>query len=258
MQVDPKNRLVADALEADWNDRLRALSEAQDQYEQQSQADRVLLDEQGREKIRALATDFPRMWNDPKTPTRERKRMIRLLIEDVTLNKAGSITANVRFRGGAQQALTIPRPLSAWEARMTDAEVIAEIDRLLDSHTDGQIAELLNQQRRQSGTGLPFTSTIVARLRRTKQLPTRYDRLRKLGELTLDEIAERLHVSTTTIKIWRRNGLLQGHPYNDKNECLFDPPDHAAPRKSQGRKLSERRRFPEVAPDRAHEVQHAT
>jgi hypothetical protein len=84
MQVDPKNRLVADALEADWNDRLRALSEAQDQYEQQSQADRLLLDEQGREKIRALATDFPRVWNDPETPNRERKRMIRLLIEDVT------------------------------------------------------------------------------------------------------------------------------------------------------------------------------
>ena len=87
MQVDPKNRLVADALEADWNDRLRALSQAQDQYEQQSQADRALLDEQSREKIRALATDFPRLWNDPNTPDRERKRMIRLLIEDVTLSK---------------------------------------------------------------------------------------------------------------------------------------------------------------------------
>ena len=48
MQVDPKNRLVADALEADWNDRLRALSSAQEQYEQQSQADRTLLDEQSR------------------------------------------------------------------------------------------------------------------------------------------------------------------------------------------------------------------
>ena len=45
MQVDPRNRLVADALEADWNDRLRALTEAQEQYEQQSRADRALLDE---------------------------------------------------------------------------------------------------------------------------------------------------------------------------------------------------------------------
>ena len=87
MQVDPKNRLVADALEAEWNDRLRALSEAQDQYEQQSQADRSLLDEQSRERIRELATDFPRLWNDPQTPDRQRKRMIRLLIEDVTLSK---------------------------------------------------------------------------------------------------------------------------------------------------------------------------
>ena len=59
MQVDPKNRLVADALEAEWNDRLRVLSEAQDQYEQQSQADRVLLDEQSRERIRAVGHRLP-------------------------------------------------------------------------------------------------------------------------------------------------------------------------------------------------------
>ncbi len=258
MQVDPKNRLVADALEADWNDRLRALSEAQEQYEQQSQADRALLDEQGREKIRALATDFPRVWNDPQTPNRERKRMIRLLIEDVTLKKDGPIAAHVRFRGGARQTLTIPRPLSAWEARTTDDEIIAEIDRLLDGHTDGQIADLLNQQKLRSGMGLPFTSKIIARLRRQKRLPTRYDRLRKLGKLTVDEIAKRLDVSTATIKAWRKNGLLRSHLCNDKGERLFDPPDHAAPAKSQGRKLSERRRFPEVVSDRAHKVQHAT
>ena len=107
MQVDPKNRLVADSLEAEWNDRLRALSEAQDQYEQQSQADRSLLDEQSRKRIRALVTDFPRLWNDPRTPDRQRKRMIRLLLEDVTLRKADQITAHVRFKGGSRQTLTI-------------------------------------------------------------------------------------------------------------------------------------------------------
>ena len=170
MQVDPKNRLVADALEADWNDRLRALSAAQDQYEQQSQADRSLLDEQSRGRIRALATDFPRLWNDPQTPDRQRKRMIRLLIEDVTLSKADHITANVRFKGGSQQTLMIPRPLSAWEARMTDSQAIAEIDRLLNDHTIRQIASLLNQQGFRSGTGLAFTHRIVTRLCRNYQL----------------------------------------------------------------------------------------
>lgn len=258
MQVDPKNRLVADALEAEWNDRLRALSESQEQYEQQSQADRALLGEQSREKILALASDFPRLWNDPKTPARERKRMMRLLIEDVTLRKTDDITAHVRFKGGAQQTLTIPRPLNAWQARTTDADVIAEIDRLLNDYTPRQIAAILNERGFRSGTGARFTIRIVARLCREYQLTSRYDRLRAAGKLTLLEIAQQLQVTTGTIKVWRRHGLLLGHAYNDKNECLFDPPDHAAPVKSQGQKLSERRRFPQVVPNRTDEVQHAT
>jgi hypothetical protein len=258
MQVDPKNRLVADALEADWNDRLRALSAAQEQYEQQSQADRALFDEQSREKIRALATDFPRLWNNPHTPDRERKRMMRLLIEDVTLSKVDDITAHVRFKGGTQQTLTIPRPLNAWQARMTDAEVITEIDRMLNDHTVGELAAILNERGFRSGAGLPLSARIVSRLCRNYQLTSRYDRLRAAGKLTLAEIAEQLQVSTATVKAWRRNGLLRGHPYNDKPECLFDPPDHAAPVKSQGRKLSERRRFPDILSKRSNGVQHAT
>ena len=258
MQVDPKNRLVADALEAEWNDRLRTLSETQEEYERQSQADRALLNEQSRERILALAADFPQLWNDPNTPDRERKRMIRLLIEDVTLSKDGEITANVRFKGGTHQTLTIPRPLCAWEARMTDGKAIAKIDRLLKDYTVGQIASLLNEQGFCSGTGLPFTPTIVARLCRNYQLKSRYDRLCEVGKLTLAEIAEQLQVSTATIKVWRRHGLLRGHLYNNKQECLYDPPDQAAPVKSQGQKLSERQRFPLVVSNRANEVQHAT
>jgi DNA invertase Pin-like site-specific DNA recombinase len=59
LQVDPNNRFVADALEADWNDKLRGLTEAQEQYERQRQADRAVLDESSRQQILALATDFP-------------------------------------------------------------------------------------------------------------------------------------------------------------------------------------------------------
>lgn len=258
LQVDPKNRLVADALEADWNDRLRALSEAQAQYEQQSQADRALLDEQSREKILALATDFPRLWKDPNTPDRERKRMVRLLIEDVTLSKEDNITAHVRFGGGAHETLTIPRPRCVWEDRATDSEVIAEIDRLLNDYTIGQLVPILNERGFCSGTGLRFTARIVGRLCRNYHLTNRYDRLRAAGKLTLGEIAKQLHVTPVTVKIWRRNGLLRGHLYNDRNQCLFDPPDHTAPVKSQGQKLSERRQFPEVTSDRTNEVQHAT
>ena len=85
--MDPANRLVADSLEADWNNKLRALTAAQEQYEEQRKIDRAAISEQQRASIAALAHDFPRLWQNPKTPDRERKRLVRLLLEDVTYPK---------------------------------------------------------------------------------------------------------------------------------------------------------------------------
>jgi len=89
LHVDPANRLVADSLEADWNHKLRALNAAQEQYEEQRKNDRAAISQQQRASIAALAHDFPQLWQNPKTPHRERKRLIRLLLEDVTANPEG-------------------------------------------------------------------------------------------------------------------------------------------------------------------------
>lgn len=234
LQVDPNNRFVADALEADWNERLRDLTEAQEHYERQRQADRAILDEQSRAQILSLATDFPRLWQDPRTPERERKRMVRLLIEDVTLRKAAQLTAQVRFKGGATRTLTLPLPQPAWALWQTSPEVIAEIDRLLDQHTEGQIVALLNEQGWRSGKGQPFTLRMVNRLRRDHQLKSRFERLREAGLLTQKEIAEQLGIATTTVHDWRRSGLLKAVAYNDKNEFLYEPVGTNGPRKRQG------------------------
>ena len=107
LHVDPANRLVADSLEADWNKKLRLLTEAQEQYEHQRQQDRVAVDGQQRARIAALASDFPRLWQDPKTPDRERKRMVRLLLADVTLIRGTGITVHVRFNGGVTRTLEL-------------------------------------------------------------------------------------------------------------------------------------------------------
>ena len=74
MQVDPANRLVADALETDWNEKLRILKNAQQEYEHQCQADRSAIGAEHRERILALATDFPKLWANPNTTARERNR----------------------------------------------------------------------------------------------------------------------------------------------------------------------------------------
>jgi DNA invertase Pin-like site-specific DNA recombinase len=97
MQVDPAHCLVADSLEADWNAKLRALAEAQEDYQRRRAADRLVVDEQERQRILALATDFPAVWHDPKTPQRERKRMLALLIADVTLIKQREIISGRAF-----------------------------------------------------------------------------------------------------------------------------------------------------------------
>jgi DNA invertase Pin-like site-specific DNA recombinase len=254
MQVDPKNRLVADALEADWNNRLRALADAEARYQQQCQADRMALDQKSKEQILALATDFPRLWRDPKTADRDRKRMVRLLVEDVTLTKGERITARVRFKGGTTHTLTMPLPLPAYITWQTSPEVVALIDRLLDEHTDDQIAQLLNEQGRRSGKDRSFTRLLVGKIRRGYQLKDRYQRLRKAGMLTQKEMANHLGIDTKTVHGWRKGGLLKAHAYNDKNQYLYEPLDHK-PRKLQGIKLTDPRRWDEVVSHTTMEVQ---
>ena len=255
MQVDPDNRLAADALEADWNDKLRVYKESQERYEEQRKELRAELSDEQRAQIAAIAADFPALWRDPKTPHRERKRMVRLLIEDVTIVKRDTISAHVRFKGGATQTLSLPLPPSAWQMRQTPQQIVAKINDLLDSHTDGQIASILNDRGHISGCGKPFNRAMVQKIRRKYNLKSRYQRLRKSGLLTLHEIAEELHVHEQTVKTWRDHGLLLAVPFNDKNECLYPNPGENAPVKQQGTKLSERRLPPEVLPNRTQEVQ---
>jgi DNA invertase Pin-like site-specific DNA recombinase len=242
LAVDPDNRLVADTLEADWNDALRQLGDAQDDYERAATAAKAAFSEEHKERIRALAADFPALWSDPATPQRERKRMARLLIEDVTINKGDHIDLHVRFRGGQTTSMAIPIPLQSWQIRQTEPDTLALLDRLLDDHTDAQAAEALNTAGHHSGTGQAFTSNIVLHLRRSNGLPSHLERLRSRGLLTIAELAEQLGVHPSTIKAWQRAGLLESHQANDKNIQLFDPPTPGDSRyiKRQGTPFRER------------------
>jgi hypothetical protein len=230
LAVDPDNRLVADSLEADWNNALRALQAAHDDYQKATAAAATALTEEHKARIRALASDFPALWSDPATPARERKRMIRLLIDDVTLTKTDRIHAHVRFRGGQTTSLILPIPGKAWQLRQTHPDTLAALDRLLDEHTDAETAEQLNTAGHRSGEGKPFTNRIVLDLRRAHHLPSHLERLHARGLLTIDELATRLGVHKTTIKNWHRAGLLISHQANDKNIRLFEPPTPGDPR----------------------------
>ena len=238
LAVDPANRLVAESLEADWNTALRALNDAQHTYDQARQADPGRLSAAQQARIAQLAGDLPAIWNDPATPARERKRIARLLLVDVTVTRtADTITAHVRLAGGQHHTLTIPVPKTAAELRRTPPEIVTEIDRLLDEHTTGQIADILNTRGRVSGTGQPFHQRIVDHIVRAHRLPTRRARLRGQGLATLAETAHALGVSTATVKHWHHAGLVGGQRYNDKGEVLYHPidPDNPPARPRTGR-----------------------
>jgi DNA invertase Pin-like site-specific DNA recombinase len=257
VKVDPDNRLVADSLETEWNQKLLTLAEEEENYKRQSETEQAKLSEEQRAQIRALTADFPKLWHDPKTPNRERKRMVRLLIEDVTLSKGTNLIAQIRFKGGATKTLTLPLPQSKFQQQKTSPEVIEEIDRLLNEHTYRPIAAILNKKGLRSGLGLPFDSKSLSRVCRTYGLKSRYQRLREAGMLTLDEIAKHLDVCKETIRRWQRHALVRAVSYNDLNQCLYEAPSHQ-PIKSKGIPLAARRPIVEVVDARPQEVQYVT
>ena len=254
MQTHPDNRMVADVLEAEWNAKLRALDEAQHELERRRAEPGQGLDDRQRQRILALASDFPRLWNDPATPQRERKRMARLLIEDVTLTKA-TRSLGVRLRGGATRQLNWVPDAQAFEACKTSDEVVAEVDRLLNDHTDGEVATILNERGYRSGRGLPFTPRLVRVVRNNYSLKSRYQRLRDRGLLTVHEAADRLAVSVDTVYEWRKHGFLLGHVHNDRPQYLFEIPV-SPPTKQPGRWRSQRTSIFGSALIRNNEVQY--
>jgi hypothetical protein len=254
MGVDPDNRLVADSLEAEWNEKLRALADAQDQYSREREADNLLIDQEKRTKILALAKDVPRLWNDPATPVRERKRMLRLIIEDTTLVKTDHVAVHVRFRGGATRSLALPLPKCAWELRETPRELLDEIETLLQRYGDQEVARILNSRGIRSGSGRSFSRRIIFDLRSRHGLKTRFDRLREAGMLTLDEMARKLRVRPETVKTWRHAGLLHAEPFDDRGQCLYAIISDEVPCKKQGSKLSRRVPSKKLFPQRTKEV----
>jgi DNA invertase Pin-like site-specific DNA recombinase len=237
LAVDPANRLVADTLEADWNTALRALNQAQEAYEQARTQHAGQLTDAQKARIGQLVTDLPGIWNAPATPQRERKRIARLLLADVTVTRTTStITAHARLAGGQHHTLELPVPKKAWELRQTPASTIAEIDRLLDRHTCVEIAAILRNRGLPNGEGRPFTPTMVQRVIRTYQLRSRRQRLLATGLIPLGEMAAMLGVSTATVKTWYHARIVSGQRYNDKGEVLYHPPGPNPPALHQGRR----------------------
>ena len=244
MLVDPNNRLVADTLEGEWNEKLRVLSKAREDRESAREQDQFILDEAVRERLIAMTVDFNKLWVDPDTPNRERKRLLAHIIEDVTLIKMpteGTTKVHIRFKGGKIQTLTIMSPKTSAQQVKTQPGIVELVDRFLDKHIYSEIAELLNQQgyspggsARRGRRDTRFTALKVAYLVHHYGLRSRYDRLRDRGMLTKREAAARLNIHETTLAKWAENGLVARHSYN-AHYYLYEVPETNPPRKQCSR-----------------------
>ena len=252
MMVDPNNRLVADSLEADWNHKLRLLASAREEREKAQQKERPVIDEAIRERLITMTTDFSRIWSDPCTPNRERKRMLAYVIEDVTLVKLPherKTTIHVRFRGGHTATLSTSNPKPSYEIIRTSAEVVELVDQLLDHHIYKEIAELLNARGFRPGgaarsgcESAKFTDKRVKYIVHAHGLRRRYDRLRARGMLTTQELAAKLGVHRHTLLRWAERGIVRAHA-SDGYRCLYEDPGSKLPRKRCSRE--------DTLPDRA-------
>lgn len=194
MLVRPGNRLVAVSLEQQWNVKLAQLSEAEKEYRRTAEREGPELSDGAKARIQALASDLPRLWKDPRTPARERKRVLRLLIEDVTLSRADMIRIEIRWKGGATTTLERPLPLRAPDLRRTPTAIIEHVRAMATEKTDRQIATALNARWLRTGTGQALSPALVRKIRTAYDIESWYDRLRCDGWHTVPEVATALGV----------------------------------------------------------------
>ena len=209
------------------------------------QQDQLVLDDAIRQRLVAMTTDFKKLWNDPSTPNRERKRLLAYIIEDATLIKlpAEGITQD-------------PRPLQGWQDRNTDdtepqiIRAAGQNDTRASSNwstssstttsTPKSPTFSIEQGLRPGGSARPgrssdrFTALRVAYLVHQYSLRSRYNRLRDRGMLTKAEAATRLGIHEATVVRWAEHGIVTRHAYN-AHAYLYEVPDANLPAKHCGR-----------------------
>ncbi len=214
LSCDPDHRLVADALEADWNEALRVLDALQQGHEHRRHTEVARLDQQNRSRLASLVQDFPLIWNDPKTAPGERRRLVGHLIEDVTLIHGDSITVRVRWRAGKTHSFTVDRPEPFAGSRKTAPDVVAALDALLETCSDCEAAQRLNACGYRTWKGQRFTNDGVSLVRLRFGLKSCRERWLAKGYLTTEQAAQALGIPVTAVRQLARDGRLPCEHYD--------------------------------------------
>jgi len=202
---DPDNRLVARSLERRWEEKLRELTEAERELACQMNEPAL----PSRDQLESLAAEFPRLWAAPTTSDKERKRLLRTLVGDVTLiSEPGGdkLRIGIRWRSGAPEELLTQRPRSAWQVRRTPQDAIELARRLGPERTNAELAADLNRANLKTGTGSRFDAAAVSWMRYAYRIDP--PRLLAPGEMSVKEVAARLSVAPNVVYYWISQGQL--------------------------------------------------
>ena len=215
-EADPSNRLVAGTLERRWNDALVHLEELKKQAaEFQRQETRIVTAEQ-KAKVLALARDFPRLWHAPTTHDKDRKRMLRLLIKDITIEKLAEprqLSVHIRWQGGASTDLSVLLPPKAADRFRYPPAIVERVRELAHHLVDAQIAAQLNLENQVSTKGRPYTRSMIRWIRWRHQIPA--PALKKPEELTVQQIAKQFDVTDRVVYDWIDKGMIKARRFNN-------------------------------------------
>jgi hypothetical protein len=213
--VEPENRLVARGLETEWENRLRDLATAEMELRRREQQRPSTISPKELKEIERLGSDIRQVWNATTTTDRDRKELLRTLLEEVVLHlkrAEGRAHLTLRWRGGAITMLDVPVPRFKPMGPRTDEDTLSLLRRLATLYPDEVIAGILNRQGRKTATGERFTANQVGSLRRYRDIPrfqappTPPD-----GELvSIRKAAQILRMNTSSIHRWLADGFIAG------------------------------------------------
>jgi predicted DNA-binding transcriptional regulator AlpA len=207
--------MVARGLESQWEKRLRDLAAAEAELERRQQLRPRTLSQEEKNRMRVIGSDLRNVWAAPTTTDRDRKELLRSLLEEVIVSvdrPAHQAHLTIRWRGGKLTEIDLPLPRSQPRGQRTDEDTISLLPRLAALYPDDVIAGILNRQGRKTATGERFTANQVGSLRRYRGIPRFQPSAQPThGEVvTIRKAAQILGMNTSTIHRWLAEGFIAG------------------------------------------------
>ena len=211
--VDPDNRLVAAELERRWNERLLAVHALEDEQAALATRAQTVFTAAERERLLALGADVERAWHSPGATAATRKRIIRTLIEEIIVRvEEDALSLVIRWQGGDHTPLRVRKNRTGQHRWGTDADVVDLVTALARQMPDPSIAAVLNRAGKKTGKGNGWTRSRVRFLRHHRQIQAyRPDERAERGEVTLEEAADVLKVSESTVRRLVKAKVLPAH-----------------------------------------------